>query len=251
MKWKDLYSLGFILSNMIAIKLLNELRKYPVFGAEEAAKILNCNKKYANLVLTRLYRKKAIKKAAFGKYTLCALAQTIATHLVAPSYITGWYALKRYGLTEQLPQQIDVLTTQKKNKKIITFGSEKIKYLTVRKRYLFDFFSEVSEQYSMNIASLEKTIIDCLYFDLAPLSVVIQAVKTGKENISLDKIKKICLKIKNTQFLKKAGVLFDSFGFDLFKSFRKHLDYNPLFIDKNLCGLLDSSKFKKWRIKCQ
>lgn len=236
---------------MNAIKLLNQLKRYPVFGAEEVAKILNCPKRYANLVLTRLYNKKAIKKIDFGKYTLCNLGQTIATHLVKPSYITGWYALKIYGLTEQLPQQIDVLTSQKRNKKTITFGQEKIRYVTVNKKYLFEFFNEVSEQYTMNLASLEKTLVDCLYFDLAPLSVIIQAIKTGKEKISLDKIKKISLKLKNKQLLKKTGIVFDSVGYDLYKNFKKHLDYNPLILDKKLCGLLDKSKFKKWRVKCR
>ena len=125
---------------MDAIRLLNQLRKYPVFGAEEVADILECKKRYANLVLNRLYNKKAIKKSDFGKYTLCNLAQTIATHLVEPSYITGWYALKIYGLTEQLPQQIDVLTSKKKNKIIVSFGRERIRYLKVNKRYLFGFF---------------------------------------------------------------------------------------------------------------
>jgi len=236
---------------MNAIKLLDELRKYPVFNAEEVAKILDCDKKYANLVLTRLHNKKAIKKIAFGKYTLCNLAQTIATHLVSPSYITGWYALGFYNLTEQLPQQIDVLTIKKKNKKIVIFNNEKIRYLTVDKKYLFEFFNEVSEQYTMDIASIEKTIIDCLYFDLAPLSVVIQAIKIEKEKISLERIKKICLKLKNKQFLKKIGIVFDSLGYDLYNNFKKYLDYNPLFIDKNLCGLLDKSKLKKWRVKCR
>lgn len=236
---------------MDAIKLLNKLKIYPVFGAEEVSGILSCNKRYANLVLTRLYKKKAIKKAAFGKYTMCSLAQTISTHLAAPSCITGWYALKIYGLTEQLPQQIDVLTAKRKNKNIIAFGREKIKYLTVNKRYLFESFSEISEQYTMEIASLEKAIIDCLYFDLAPVSAVIQAIKIGKGKISSDKIIKICLKLKNKQFLKKAGIIFDSLGYDLFKGFKRQLDYNPLFIDKNLGGLLDKSKFKKWRVKCR
>ncbi len=236
---------------MNAIKLLDELRKYPVFSAEEVAKILDCDKKYANLALIRLYNKKAIKKIDFGKYTLCNLAQTIATHLVSPSYITGWYALRFYNLTEQLPQQIDVLTTKKKNKKILVFNNEKIRYLTIDKKYLFEFFSEVSEQYTMNIASIEKTIVDCLYFDLAPLSVVIQAIKTGGEKISLERIKKISLKLKNKQFFKKIGIVFDSLGYDFYNNFKKHLDYNPLFIHKNLCGLLDSSKLKKWRIKCR
>lgn len=235
---------------MDAIELLNKLKIYPVFGAWEVSGILTCNKRYANLALTRLYKKKAIKKVAFGKYTMCNLAQTISTHLVVPSYITGWYALKVYGLTEQLPQQIDVLTAKRKNKGIIAFGREKIKYLTVNKRYLFEFFSEVSEQYTMNIASLERAIIDCLYFDLAPVSAVIQAIKIGKGKISSGKIRKICLKLKNKQFLKKAGIIFDSFGYDLFKGFKRHLDYNPLFIDKNLSGLLDKSKFKKWGVKC-
>ena len=116
---------------MNAIKLLNELRKHPVFGAEEVAKILNCDKKYANLVLNRLHNKKAIKKIDLGKYTLCNLAQTIATYLVSPSYITGWYALRFYNLTEQLPQQIDVLTTKKgqsqKELEKIALSLEKVK----------------------------------------------------------------------------------------------------------------------------
>ncbi len=236
---------------MNAIKLLSQLKKYPVFGAEEVAEIMDCNKRYANLVLTRLYHKEAIKKTDFGKYTLCNLAQTVATHLVKPSYITGWYALRIYGLTEQLPQQIDVLTSKKKNKRVITFGQERIKYITVDKKYLFEFFSEVSEQYTMNLASIEKTLIDCLYFDLAPLSVIIQAIKTGQEKISLDKIKKICLKLKNKQFLKKTGTVFDSSGHDLHKKFKKHLDYNSLLMDKKICGLLDKSKFRKWRVKCR
>ncbi len=236
---------------MNAIELLAELRKYPVFGAEEVTKILGCNKKYANLVLTRLFTKKAIKRIDFGKYTLCNLAQTIATYLVSPSYISGWYALRFYNLTEQLPQQIDVLTAKKKNKRIITFGNERIRYLTVDNKYLFEFFSEVSEQYTMNIASIEKTIIDCLYFELAPLSVVMQAIKMGRGKISLERIKKICLKLKNKQFFKKIGIVFDSLGYDLHSNFKRHLDYNPLFIDKNLCGLLDKSKLKKWRVKCR
>lgn len=236
---------------MNVIKLLNQLRKYPLFGAEEVATILECRKRYANLVLTRLCNKKAIKRVAFGKYTLCNLAQTIATHLAEPSYITGWYALKIYGLTEQLPQQIDVLTSKKKNKNNITFGQERIRYITVNKKYLFEFFNEVSEQYTMNMASLEKTIIDCLYFDLAPWSVIIHAIKTGNEKISLNKIKTICLKLKNKQFYKKIGIIFDSLNYDLYEYFKRHLDYNPLVMDKKLCGWLDKSKFKKWGIECR
>lgn len=243
---------------MNAINLLDELRKYPVFDAEDVAKILNCDKKYANLALTRLYSKKAIKKIAFGKYTLCNLAQTIATSLVHPAYITGWYALKIYGLTEQLPQQIDVLTTKKKNKRMLVFNNEKIKYRTIAKKYLFEFFNEITEQHTMNIASVEKAIIDCLFFNLAPLSVVIQAIKIAtktegfrEEKISIEKIKKICLKLKNKQFFKKVGIVFDSLGYDFNNSFQKHLDYNPLLIEESLCRLLDKSKLKKWGVKCQ
>jgi len=236
---------------MNAIKLLDELRKYPVFGAEEVARILGRKKKYANLVLNRLYNKQAIKKIDFGKYTLCNLAQTVATNLISPSYITGWYALRFYNLTEQLPRQIDVLTAKKKNKEVVIFNNETIRYLTVDKRYLFEFFNEASEQYTIDMASIEKAIIDCLYFDLAPLSVVMQAIKTGKEKISLERVKKICLKLKNKQFLKKIGIVFDSLSYDFYNKFKKYLDYNPLFIDKNLCGLLDDSKLKKWRIKCR
>jgi len=237
---------------MNAIKLLNKLKISPIFGAKEVSKILDCDKRYANLVLTRLYRKKVIKRIEFGRYTLCNLAQTVATNLVIPSYITGWYALKVHSLTEQLPQQIDVLTTKKKNNKIVVFSNEKIRYLTVNKKYLFEFFSEVSEQYTMNLASIEKTIIDCLYFNLAPTSVIIQAIKIAEDKISLDRIKKICLKLKNKQFLKKTGIIFDSMGYDLYKDFKKYLDYNPLIIDKTLYSLLDKSKLKKWRIaKCK
>ncbi len=239
------------MKNMNAIALLSSLRRYPVFGAEEVSKILCCNKRYANLVLTRLHSKDAIKNVAFGKYTLCNLAQTVATHLVSPSYITGWYALRIYGLTEQLPQQIDVLITKKKNNDTVRFGNEKIRYLRVDKKYLFDYFNDVSEEYTMNIASVEKSILDCLYFDLAPLSVVMQAIKAAKDKISLERIERTCLRFKNKQFLKKTGIIFDSLGYDLYKYFKRGLDYNPLYIDKKLCGLLDDTKLKRWRIKCQ
>ncbi len=236
---------------MIAITLLDKLRKFPVFGTEEIVKILHCKKKYANLVLLRLEKKKAIKRIDIGKYTLCNFAQTIATHLVKPSYITGWYALKIYGLTEQLPQQIDVFTIKHKNNKIIEFVNEKIKYTTVHKKYLFEYFPEVSEQYTMNIASLEKTIIDCIYFGLVPLSVILYAIKASKNKISIERIKKISLKLKNKQFLKKVGIIFDSIYYDLSQDFKRHIDYNPVILDKHLCKLLNNSKFKKWGIKCR
>lgn len=236
---------------MNAINLLTKLRGYPIFSAKEVTNLLDCNKKYANLVLTRLYNKKIVKRVDFGKYTLCNLAQTVATHIIKPSYISGWYSLRFYNLTEQLPQQIDVLTSRKKNKKIIVFGNEKIRYLTVDKNYLFEFFNENSEQYTMNIASIEKTIVDCLYFDLVPLLVIMQAIKIGEGKISLNKIEKISLKLRNKQFFKKIGVVFDSLGYDLYKSFKKYLDYNFLIIDKNLCELLDKSKLKKWRVRCR
>ena len=98
----------------------------------------------------------------------------------------------------------------------------------------------------MNLASPEKSLIDCLFFDLAPLSIIMQAIKLAKDKNCLDKSKKICLGLKNKQFLKKAGIVFDSSGYDMHKYFKNYLDYNPLVMNKKLCGLLDKSKFRKW-----
>ena len=236
---------------MGAIKLLSQLKNYPLFGAGEVTEALSCGERYANLILMRLCQKKIIKRASIGKYTSCNLAQTIATNLVTPSYISGWYALRVHNLTEQLPQQIDVLTTRKKNDRIISFNQERIVYKTIGKKYLFGYTSEPSEEYIMNLASIEKAVIDSLYFELAPLSAIISAIKIGEGKISVEQLGKISLRFKNVQFLKKAGFILDSLGYDLYPKFKKHLNYNPVIMNRSLCNLLDRSKLKKWGIKCQ
>ena len=240
-----------IIVHMNAVRLLEELRRPPVFGNKEVTGILGCDKRYADLALKRLHDRNAIKRVDFGKYTTCNLAQTIATHLVGPSYITGWYALRIHDLTEQLPQLIDVMITKKKNKKTIDFKREKIRFITVDKKHLFGFYSVPSEQHTMDIASPEKAIIDCLYYDLAPLSTVIRAIEMGKGRISSKRVVKMCLRLKNKRFLKKVGIVFDSSGIDLYERFKQDMDYNPVPMDDRLCGLLDSTRFQKWNIRCQ
>lgn len=56
----------------------------------------------------------------------------IASHLVAPAYVSYWSALHFYGFTEQVPLTTFVATTKKKRP--VTFRDFPFRFVTVKSR---------------------------------------------------------------------------------------------------------------------
>ena len=101
--------------------LLRELHKYPVFGVRIVANIINKGKDYAKLVVYRLKKAGLIFELERNRYTVHEDALLVASHVVWPSYLSGWTAIRYYNLTEQIPWKITVITTRSRKKREIKF----------------------------------------------------------------------------------------------------------------------------------
>lgn len=126
----------------------------------------------------------------------------IATTLVRPSYISLEYALNYYGLLDQVPQTITLVSLSRH--KNITMGGYTLEYSHIKKE-LFFAYTLVNNFY---IAEPEKAILDLIYL-----------IKRGKRLADLDsfEIKKLN-KGKINLYLKKYPVYIRKFIYEKFDS---------------------------------
>lgn len=164
------------------------LQNYPVFTVRDLASLLNKNRNYAYLQAYRWKKKKLIYEIEKGKYTLEKDPFLIASWIVWPSYISGWAALHYYHVTEQLPFTIQVITTRKRNKRIIKYGNAKIEFSTVQSSFLKGFTKILYQQKEIFIAEKEKALIDALATKRMSLAEGIEIIKNNKRNINHKKL---------------------------------------------------------------
>jgi predicted transcriptional regulator of viral defense system len=151
-----------MIGGMMEKELVRALKRYPVFSVRDIANVLGKSRNYAYLAAYRLKKAGAIREIEKGKYTLGADPLLVASWIVWPSYVSGWAALNYYGLTEQLPFTIHVMTTRKRKRKTISFGNAKIEFVKI-KNGAFTGFKRVSyQERDMFIAEKEKAIVDAL-----------------------------------------------------------------------------------------
>ena len=91
-------------------ELLEYLKRYPVFSNIALKNRLNKSDEYVGLLLHRLSKRGLIFKIEKNKYTLSKDPFLIASRIIWPSYISCWSALKYHNLTEQVPQDITIIT---------------------------------------------------------------------------------------------------------------------------------------------
>jgi len=99
--------------------IINELKKYPVFNLKILRDIIEKDSNYSKLVVYRLKKNNLIFEIERNKYTVNKDPLIISSNIIWPSYISCWSALRYYNLTEQLPQNVFVLTTRSRKKKEI------------------------------------------------------------------------------------------------------------------------------------
>src|SRR3989338_1228522 len=98
-------------------RLLEQLKKYPLFDLIKVARKLKTSKGYLRLFIHRLKKKGVILSIEKDKYTLCKDPWVVASHMVWPNYISGWAALRYHNVTEQIPNTIEIVTSKKRRKR--------------------------------------------------------------------------------------------------------------------------------------
>jgi predicted transcriptional regulator of viral defense system len=124
----------------------------------------------AKKIANNLVHKKWLDRLTSGTYLIVPLAAgetgeytehefVIASHLAEPMYISYWSALDYHGLTEQVPTTVFAATTdQAPTREIhgVTYT-----FVTVTEAKFFGFEPVAIDAHTVNIATVEKTLVDC------------------------------------------------------------------------------------------
>lgn len=204
---------------------LAEKRKN-IFSLNDVITELSCRYENAKVIVNRLMKKKWVIPLSRGKYLLIPLSAgvegkytehefVIASKLVRPYYIGYWSALNYYGYTEQIPLAVFIATTKRsKNKKILDV---EYRFVTLSKRKFFGFIGTAVANSEVNISDKEKTIADSLDHPeyCGGISEVTKCLWNARNEISLNKLVGIALRMGNTSILKRFGYLSEILGIRL------------------------------------
>ena len=124
----------------------------------------------AKKIANKLVHKQWLDRLKSGTYLIVPLVAgetgeytehefVIASHLADPMYISYWTALNYHGLTEQVPMTVFAATTnQVPDRNIHGVGYT---FVTVAAAKFFGHDSLAVDAHQVNVASVEKTLVDC------------------------------------------------------------------------------------------
>jgi predicted transcriptional regulator of viral defense system len=123
----------------------------------------------AREIASRLTEKGWLDRLLPGKYLIIPLAAgkavyttheyLIASHVAEPMYIGYYSALSHHGLTKQVPRTVYVVTPTRAQSREIHGVPYQV--ATVTERKFFGYESTSIEGTAVNVADLEKTLVDC------------------------------------------------------------------------------------------
>lgn len=170
-----------------------------VFNTADAYRILKSTRDSVNTALYRLRNTGRIEGIERGKYLLIPAkagyggkwAETpfvIASKIVEPYYIGFWSALNYWGMTEQVPSVVFVVTTRRKRN--LEYGPLKFKFVTFSKKRFFGIVEENVGGEVFRISSMEKTIVDCLLYPqyCGGIDEVIKGIWESQDEIDFTKM---------------------------------------------------------------
>jgi len=126
---------------------------------DDAKKIANnlVHKQWLDRLKSGTYLIVPLVAGETGEYTEHEFV--IASHLADPMYISYWTALNYHGLTEQVPMTVFAATTnQVPDRNIHGVGYT---FVTVTATKLYGYDSLAVDAHQVNVASVEKTLVDC------------------------------------------------------------------------------------------
>jgi len=193
--------------------VLKRLESYPTFGVDTIANITGADAGYARVYLNRLEKRGLIQKIQRNVYTVQKDPLVIASRITWPSYISLWSALRYHGLTEQLPNEISVLTTSMKSRRTISAMSTNIVFHRIRPEYFFGFSKVRVEGFEVFMAEPEKAILDSVLLRKASFSEIYSILKENRDKVSPDRLVDYIIVTGNGSAAKRFGWALDRLGY--------------------------------------
>lgn len=175
-----------------------------LFTVKDMCQILSMKKTKAYNLIKALKKKGVIKK--WGAYFSFSDADDfmIGTLLHFPSYLSLWSALQYYGLSDQMPKKIFLITT-KYRKPIDNFV-----YVTVAS-YRYFGYKKIG---SLTIAEKEKAIVDGLFFPryCGGIDEVYKSIKNGWKDIDKKKLLSYARQMRSKGVMKRIQYVLECYG---------------------------------------
>lgn len=226
-----------------ALELLEQLKRYPVFGTIAVMNKTGKSNEYANLVIHRLRKRGLIYRIERNKYTVFNDAFLIASRITWPSYISCWSALKYHNLTEQVPQDITVVTAA--DKKALRFNNIKIRFAKLNKKWFFGYEKVKYDGFEIFVADVEKSIIDSALLREVSFSEIKEIMANNQGEIKTGKLVKYLRRIGNKSLIKRFGYVLEELGKDYSGKLKKYVDATIIPPDYSKKG---GDKNRKWRV---
>jgi len=184
------------------------------------ADLFRLDRPRAYRLVARLKDKALITEVEKGKYLLLGLEPErvlsnplfIASHLVAPAYVSYWSALHFYGFTEQVPLTTFVATTKKKRP--VRFRDYRFRFVTIKGRKFFGYRREMVGDLPTTVADEAKAIVDSLDLpDYAGgLGEVAKALQAALQIVEVDTLVQYANRMGDKSLGSRLGYLLEVLG---------------------------------------
>ncbi|MCK4327859.1 MAG: type IV toxin-antitoxin system AbiEi family antitoxin domain-containing protein [Candidatus Diapherotrites archaeon] len=193
-----------------------------VFTTGEARDILG-SKAAVDVILRNLTAKGWIERLERGKYVFLPLEAGvdkwsenplyIVPNLITPYYVSYVTAMHFHGFTEQVPVVVAVAAV--KQKKAVEFQGTRYEFITLSKHKFFGWEEiELKGGQTVNMASKEKTIVDCFDKPRHSLGVseCVKALHNARGEVSVKILVDYALRMRNKTLVKRLGYCMDVLG---------------------------------------
>lgn len=191
-----------------------------IFAFADAARILRSKDSDARWLLSRLVKRRWLRRLEKGKYLVLPLEAglegqwtvhefVIAVHLVQPAYVGYRSALNFYGYTEQVSRTVFVATTRRKQPVQIDGVTYRFVYLSPRK--FFGYSPLLIDDVAVNMSSRAKTLADCLdHVEYAGgITEVAKALWMSRQEVNPHHLVETAITMKNKAILQRLGYLME------------------------------------------
>lgn len=167
----------------------------------------------------------------------------IAKSLNKKSYISFENALQFHGVYDQMLSTFESVTTTRARR--FYFQNTTIKFSKIKKEFYFGFSKQRIDLDFVEMADLEKAILDMIYFrkSVYNLDLIWEILNKYRNNFNFQKLKKHTLKLNNS-VLRQIGFMLDNLSVDtddLYESVKGKKSYTRM--------TENSNKFNsKWRL---
>jgi len=226
--------------------IIKKLEKYPTFNIDTFANIIDKDKTYAKVYLNRLKNRDIVKQIQRNVYTVQEDPLIIASRIIWPSYISLWAAFRYHNLTEQIPNNISVITTRSKSRKKIQMMNTTINFKKIRPSWFFGFSKIKVNNFEMFMAEPEKALVDAVLLKNISTTEIYSLLLENIKNISTKKIVDYILRTKNIALAKRFGWMLENLGCNYTKKLKKQAYKTMIPLDTS--RPTTSIKDKKWGI---